>query len=41
MDYEGIKSENQFLESDDPEIARLEREFQAEEREAEEGSSTW
>ena len=36
-----MKNENPFLASDDPEIARLEREFQAEEQEAEEGSIEW
>ena len=41
MEYKGTENENPFLASDDPEIARLEREFQAEEQEAEEGSISW
>jgi len=40
MDFEGLNTENPFLASGDPEIAKLEREFLAE-QEAEEGSHTW
>lgn len=41
MEYEGLGDKNMFLHSDDPEIARMEREFQAEEQEAEGGVKSW